>query len=214
MSDVNLPNIREPFIDQRSGQISRPWWIWLQQLMNRIGGTDSADLTAIVALLNAARLSITDLERKSGGEWEAAQSIAELYGLFDMLQAAIEGKSYSHGQWDDPDMHAEATTSASGFMSSPDKTKLDGILASTAISNFRAYQSSAQSISADTWTTVSLQTEEFDDLGEFSTSTYQFVPASTGTYSFAGGVRGTQTTVNIRGLAIYVNGSEIGRAHV
>lgn len=48
MSNVDLPNIREPFIDQRSGQISRPWWLWLQQLMVRIGGSDSENISAIV----------------------------------------------------------------------------------------------------------------------------------------------------------------------
>lgn len=53
MSEVNLPNIREPFIDPRSGQISRPWWIWLQQLMTRIGGSAGTDISALTALVTA-----------------------------------------------------------------------------------------------------------------------------------------------------------------
>lgn len=47
MSTVDLPSIREPFIDQRTGLITRAWWIWLQQLMTRIGGSGGSDLSAI-----------------------------------------------------------------------------------------------------------------------------------------------------------------------
>lgn len=53
MSTVDLPNIREPFVDTRSGQISRPWWIWLQQLMTRIGGTGGTDIAALEAAVTA-----------------------------------------------------------------------------------------------------------------------------------------------------------------
>lgn len=47
MSTVDLPNIREPFLDARTGQISRAWWIWLQQLMTRIGGSSGEDISAL-----------------------------------------------------------------------------------------------------------------------------------------------------------------------
>lgn len=53
MSTVDLPNIREPFIDARTGQISRPWWIWLQQLMARIGGSQGTDISALTAAVTA-----------------------------------------------------------------------------------------------------------------------------------------------------------------
>jgi len=53
MSSLDLPNIREPFIDPNTGQISRPWWIWVQQLMTRIGGSNATDLTALTALVTA-----------------------------------------------------------------------------------------------------------------------------------------------------------------
>ena len=53
MATVDLPNIREPFIDPRTNQISRAWWIWLQQLMTRIGGSDGTDITALQAAVTA-----------------------------------------------------------------------------------------------------------------------------------------------------------------
>lgn len=53
MSTVDLPKINQPFIDPRSGQISRPWWIWLQQLMARVGGSNGTDLTALEAAVTA-----------------------------------------------------------------------------------------------------------------------------------------------------------------
>lgn len=60
MSAVDLPNIREPFLDARSGQISRAWWIWLQQLMTRIGGSDQIDVSKIIALIEEAFAQIQD----------------------------------------------------------------------------------------------------------------------------------------------------------
>lgn len=53
MSTVDLPKINQPFIDPVSGQISRPWWIWLQQLMTRIGGAGGTDISALTAAVNA-----------------------------------------------------------------------------------------------------------------------------------------------------------------
>lgn len=51
MSTVDLPKINQPFIDPVSGQISRPWWIWLQQLMTRIGGSGGTDISVLEQLV-------------------------------------------------------------------------------------------------------------------------------------------------------------------
>lgn len=64
MSTVDLPKINQPFIDPVSGQISRPWWIWLQQLMTRIGGSNGTDLSA----LQAAVTALIVLTREQGNE--------------------------------------------------------------------------------------------------------------------------------------------------
>ena len=71
---------------------------------------------------------------------------------------------------------------------------------------FSAYQSSAQTISSNTWTKVSLQTEEFDTANCFDTSTYRFTPNVAGYYQINAGfsVATSSTTIYSQ---IYKNGS-------
>lgn len=130
MSTVDLPNIREPFIDPRSGQISRPWWIWLQQLMTRVGGTGGTDIAVIEALVRQLIKDVLALERAVSDD-TTGQINAGLQAQIDDLQAFAAGECYGHGQWEDPDMHAVATTSAAGFMSATDKTALNAAVPST-----------------------------------------------------------------------------------
>lgn len=82
------------------------------------------------------------------------------------------------------------------------------ILLSSSVSNFMAYQSVAQAVGAAAFTTVSFQTEVFDDLNEFNAGTYTFVPAAAGTYAFVAGLRGTQGAATDRISVLFVNGSE------
>lgn len=120
------------------------------------------------------------------------------------IQVGVLATDAQHGNRGGGSLHANATTSTAGFMSAADKTRLDGI----ATSCFRAYQSSGQAISATTTTIVQFQTEDFDDLGEYSTSTYEFVPGVAGKYIFAAGVFGGQAAATDRLIMLYVNGSE------
>lgn len=71
---------------------------------------------------------------------------------------------------------------------------------------FSAYQSSAQSISSQTYTKVNLQTEEFDTNNNFdSTTNYRFTPTVAGYYQFNATVA-QDTAVNLWPL-LYKNGT-------
>jgi hypothetical protein len=130
MSTVDLPNIREPFIDPRSGQISRPWWIWLQQLMARVGGAGGTDISVIEALVRQLIKDVVALERVAIDNPQG-QINAGLALQIEELQAFAGSLYRGHGFWEDPDMHAAATTSAAGFMSASDKITLDGLAGSS-----------------------------------------------------------------------------------
>jgi len=70
---------------------------------------------------------------------------------------------------------------------------------------FAAYQSSAQTISTNTFTKVSYQAEEFDLTSDFDTSTYKFTPSVKGYYQF--NARAVVNSTNdIVTIALYKNG--------
>lgn len=125
MTTVDLPNIREPFIDPRSGQISRPWWIWLQQLMGRIGGSNGTDISVIEALVRQLIKDVLALERATSDNPQG-QINAGLALQIEELQAFVADER-GHGFWEDPDMHAAATPTSAGFMSATDKLVLDAL---------------------------------------------------------------------------------------
>jgi hypothetical protein len=72
---------------------------------------------------------------------------------------------------------------------------------------FSAYQSSAQSLTANTITKLQYQTEEFDTANCFdSTTNYRFTPTVAGYYQVNGAyVASTNRTYNV--LYVYKNGS-------
>jgi hypothetical protein len=88
---------------------------------------------------------------------------------------------------------------------------LGQVLPAASISNFLAYQSTAQSIVAATSTSVQFQTKLFDDLGEFNATNGTFSPLVAGTYVLCAGVTGSQSTATSRAVSIYVNGFETVR---
>lgn len=71
-------------------------------------------------------------------------------------------------------------------------------------SAFRAYQSSAQSISANTWTKINFQTVEYDHLGEYNTSINTFTVQESGIYLISACVRYDVTASTV---SIFVNGT-------
>ena len=72
---------------------------------------------------------------------------------------------------------------------------------------FSAYQSSAQTLSSNTWTKLQFQTEEFDTNNNFdSTTNYRFTPTVSGYYQVNVGVSIAATPTSLY-VAIYKNGN-------
>jgi hypothetical protein len=75
---------------------------------------------------------------------------------------------------------------------------------------FSAYANTTQSISTNTYTKITINTENFDTANAFdSTTNYRFTPLVAGYYQINGAVGITST--NIVFASIYKNGSEISR---
>lgn len=72
---------------------------------------------------------------------------------------------------------------------------------------FSAYQSSAQTLSSNTWTKIQFQTKEFDTNSNFdNTTNYRFTPSVAGYYQINGSFQISTTICNVV-LGIYKNGS-------
>ena len=72
---------------------------------------------------------------------------------------------------------------------------------------FSAYQSSAQTLSTNTWTKITCQTEEWDTNSAYDNATnYRFTPQAAGYYTVNGMVAVGATTTGMW-LALYKNGS-------
>ena len=72
---------------------------------------------------------------------------------------------------------------------------------------FSAYQSSAQTTTAATYTKVQFQTKEFDTNNNFdSTTNYRFTPTIAGYYQLTGGINGSGQTTFFQ-VVLYKNGS-------
>lgn len=80
---------------------------------------------------------------------------------------------------------------------------------------FSAYASSTQSITATTFTKVTLGTEDFDTNSNFDTSNSRFTPTIAGYYQVTGTIRGLNTTTFTNFIcSIYKNGNEILRNQI
>lgn len=77
----------------------------------------------------------------------------------------------------------------------------------TSRSAFSAYHSSSQSITLNTWTKINYQTEEYDHLSEYSTSTYRFTAAAAGIYAVTGSVTMQINDGSRFILKVYKNGA-------
>lgn len=76
---------------------------------------------------------------------------------------------------------------------------------------FSAYQNAAQTLTANTWTKLIIETEEFDTASCFdSTTNYRFTPNVAGYYQISGGF-GMASSIRIIVCAIYKNNSRYKR---
>ena len=71
---------------------------------------------------------------------------------------------------------------------------------------FSAYQSTNQTISATTWTKITIDTKEFDTNTNFDTSLYRFKPTVAGYYQISG-ITAFSTVISSLYLQIYKNGT-------
>jgi hypothetical protein len=79
--------------------------------------------------------------------------------------------------------------------------------------SFSARISSAQSVSANTFTKMQTATEDWDTDSKFdNSSNYRFTPTVAGYYMFSMSMRSNSTTTN--GIALYKNGSVFKRKFV
>ena len=80
----------------------------------------------------------------------------------------------------------------------------------TAAPAFRAYQATLQSISDNTFTKITLNTEVFDTNSNYDTSNYRFTPTVAG-YYFISGTLYFNAAPQFLTVAIYKNGSQDAR---
>jgi len=76
---------------------------------------------------------------------------------------------------------------------------------SASLPAFSAYNGSAQSFSASTYTKITFPTEEFDTAGNFASS--RFTPTTAGYYQISTGVRFSASTANGWYFLLYKNGT-------
>lgn len=149
--------------------------------------------------------------QRDGTVWEL--SLAQVY-------VAAGATSISSANITDERADATLCGNAFGFLSpttghkhtgaAGDGPKIDpSAFDTTAWPAFRAYQSTVQSLGANTWTKVAYQTEVYDQGNVFDNAAYRFTAPNAGFYLFTASVAFTGTTDGARRyLSLYVNGAE------
>jgi hypothetical protein len=105
---------------------------------------------------------------------------------------------------------------ANGTVLTADSAEATGLkwvtASSTSGPTFRAFQSSNQSVSSETWTKLTLNSETFDTANNFdSTTNYRWTPTTAGYYSISASVNIARTSTNGFGYCrIYKNGANTG----
>jgi hypothetical protein len=132
-SQANFPDVGVPMTDPKTGRVSMVWFQLLLALFNRTGGvpgTSTADFKSLISQLAQQAESAVAPSYAP----ELSRRIADVEAALSALAVALrepEPDSFvpTHGLQDAPDLHALASSTAAGFMSSADKAKLDGIAA-------------------------------------------------------------------------------------
>lgn len=113
-----------------SGRVSDPWRQYLLALGDANGNAGGGDFGEIL-------IALAELRQQDAATVAVAQASRDddvipqlLMPVQKMLAACDEAPVPTHGVQDDETLHALATSTAAGFMSSSDKAKLDA-LAST-----------------------------------------------------------------------------------
>lgn len=130
---ANFPDVGAPMVDPKTGRLSTVWFQLLLALFNRTGGTSGDSSGDLAAALDELFQQLQSLVAPNCAP-ELARRIADVEAALSALTLALrdpEPDSFvpTHGIQDAPDLHALVTSTASGFMSSTDKAKLDGMTA-------------------------------------------------------------------------------------
>jgi len=89
-------------------------------------------------------------------------------------------------------------------------------VATAAAPAFSAAFSGTQSVTSNTLTKVTLNTESFDTNSNFDTSAYRFTPTVAGYYQFSYGVDGSGTIASVQAVnaLLYKNGTSVSTGFV
>jgi hypothetical protein len=126
---ANFPDVGVPLTDPKTGRMAMVWFQLLIALFNRTGGT-SGQSGSDQMLSELAQQFASMVPVDSGVSLRIADVEAALAALAGATTRP-EPESFvpTHGIQDAPDLHALATQTANGFMSSTDKAKLDAMTA-------------------------------------------------------------------------------------
>lgn len=128
MANTNIssqvPDAGTPIFDAR-GYIHPVWHEFFYNLLRRTGGTEGVDSGSESGRIDRLELRANDAEQ---AEYAFVPDRQESFDPQPVL--AID-----HGIQYDPKLHALVTTAADGFMSSADKSKLDGVTPGAAVAS-------------------------------------------------------------------------------
>ena len=109
------------------------------------------------------------------------------------------------------DTPARLAVGTNGQVLTADSTRATGIKwatpASTTLPAFSAYGNANQTPSANTWTKITFNLEEFDTATNFDTTNSRFTPTTAGYYQISGGLNMTVGSSAAMLLAVYKNGT-------
>ncbi|WP_242176578.1 hypothetical protein [Pseudomonas sp. MONT-RG-20F-20-E-7-02] len=128
--ESQVPDAGTPIFD-RNGFINPVWHQFFFTLLRRTGGTVGVDSGSETARITKVEKRIETAEQAIQEEVQVFPSLDQVFPEFIFPQRPRSIDEFqqvaTHGLQYDPDLHDVVSPSKNGFMSSADKTKLDGV---------------------------------------------------------------------------------------